>query len=55
MSESDPIEFYAILKVHQRYIDALSTLASLLPDDSPLNPLIRVLSDSLEQSMGSSW
>lgn len=51
MSELDPIESYDILKVHQRYIDALSTLASLLPDDDPLNPLLCVLSDSLERSM----
>ena len=51
MSELDPIEFYDILKAHQRYIDALSTLASLLPDDDPLNPLLCVLSDSLDRSM----
>lgn len=51
MSELDPIEFYDILKVHQRYIEALSTLAYLLPDEDPLHPLLCVLSDSLTQSM----
>lgn len=51
MSESDPIEFYDFLKAYQRYIDVLSTLTSLVPDDDPLNSLLRVLNDSLEQSM----
>lgn len=51
MSESDPIEFYGFLKTHQQHIDAFASLVSLLPDDDTLNPLLRVLSNSLEQSM----
>ena len=51
MSELDPIEFYAFLKTHQQHIDAFASLVSLLPDNDALNPLLCVLSDSLEQSM----
>jgi hypothetical protein len=51
MTDFDPIEYYHSLEALQRNVEAIAYLAHLIPDNDDINPLIRALSDSLEDSM----
>lgn len=51
MTDLDPIQYYHSLKALQRNVQAIVCLAYLIPDNDDINPLIRALSDSLEEAM----
>lgn len=51
MTDCDPIDFYHLLKAHQRQIEAFSALTLIIPSEDALSPLLSLLSDSLEASI----